>query len=169
MADVQAFRGHVVRQGYAADFKEPALPGSSPLDLGLQQVKADFKNPDNVIEGFVLSCEHLLKNMSDSKVLKCKVSYMLGGRRKEAICATDYEQVLEAVESCGFILEAVAPAQVFVKYGIWEPTATTGTYKTRRRPDYLKLVADDTAAKRDWIHVLNARRRKQEAEWNVRR
>mmetsp|Transcript_284 Transcript_284/g.297 ORF Transcript_284/g.297 Transcript_284/m.297 type:complete len:183 (+) Transcript_284:94-642(+) len=133
-------------------------------DSGVATFMADLKNPDINISGFYMEAVTLYKNMADSRVLKTKVKWQVDGLLKEAMCGVGYDEILEVVQSCAYFLEPQHEAQVFVKYGAWDPMAIPGQYKIHRRPDYLKVMEDPDKVYRDWIKEQNAARRKMEAE-----
>uniref|UniRef100_A0A7S4UMG6 Uncharacterized protein n=1 Tax=Alexandrium monilatum TaxID=311494 RepID=A0A7S4UMG6_9DINO len=133
-------------------------------DAGVATFVADLKNPDLAITGFQMEPVTLYKHMGQSRVLKCKVSWEAGGQKREAVCGTGYDELLEVVQSCAYTIEPVQPAQVFVQYGTWNPMATPGIYKLVRRPDYQKLMEDPDRVYREWVKEQNAARRKMEAK-----
>mmetsp|Transcript_80102 Transcript_80102/g.179260 ORF Transcript_80102/g.179260 Transcript_80102/m.179260 type:complete len:184 (-) Transcript_80102:95-646(-) len=133
-------------------------------DNGTATLMADLRNPDLEIKGFQIECVTLYKNMSDSKVLKSKVTYDVNGEKKVVMCPTGYDEVLEAVCSCAYDLEPVYECEVFVRYGSWDPTANPGIYKLHRRPDYLKVIEDPDKVYREWVQEQNAARRAMEAK-----
>lgn len=102
--------------------------------------------------------------MSESAVLKCKLTYEINGRKKEVVCGTGYDEIFEVVQSCAYTLEEIIPAEVFVKYGTWNPTANPGMYKISKRPDYLKIMEDPDKVYREWVKDQNAARRAMEAK-----
>merc|ERR1719189_2111728 len=107
--------------------KRKSFLGRSALaspDTGVATFIADLKNPDLAIPGFQMEPVTLYKNMSDSKVLKCKLTYEANGHKKEVVCTTGYEEILEVVQSCAYNIHPQYDAQVFVQYGTWNPTAT---------------------------------------------
>merc|ERR1712176_777892 len=132
-------------------------------DAGLAEFIADLRNPDVEINAFQIECVTLYKNMAESKVLKCKLTYEPNGVRKEVIAGTGYDEIFEVVQQCAYDLEPQQYARVFVAYGSWDPTATPGYYKLHRRPDYLKIMQDPDKAYKDWIKDQNKARREMEA------
>merc|ERR1712216_313642 len=137
-------------------------------DDGVAEFMEDLKAPELVIEGFQVEAVHFYKNMADSHVLSCKVTYEIEGLRKQLLCRTGFDQVVEAVQSCGYDLDPVMKHKVFVQYGSWDPTVSPGLYKIRRRADYDKLIDDPWKVRREIIKEQNMKRKEMEAAWGLK-
>eukprot|EP00446_Apocalathium_sp_SHHI-4_P091353 CAMPEP_0177447064 /NCGR_PEP_ID=MMETSP0369-20130122/7424_1 /TAXON_ID=447022 ORGANISM="Scrippsiella hangoei-like, Strain SHHI-4" /NCGR_SAMPLE_ID=MMETSP0369 /ASSEMBLY_ACC=CAM_ASM_000364 /LENGTH=182 /DNA_ID=CAMNT_0018919343 /DNA_START=69 /DNA_END=617 /DNA_ORIENTATION=- len=151
-------------------------PQSFDLDMQLRcsaepltEFSALLRDPRLEVEGFSLEAVSLFKHGIATKVLKTRVSLQAKGREANTIVsAGGFDEVLHAVQACGYHVDAQHEARTFVAYGTWEPSAQPGLYKVVRRKDFKKQLNDPGRAHKAWLAEQNGRRRELERSWGVR-